>query len=55
MEKVKVKTLKMHINGYPPVPVKNVGRHYMASARDAANLASAGTVQIIDDEDQPSG
>lgn len=46
---MKVRTIRRHINPHPPVPVKNIGRKYDVSERDAANLIAARLVE----EDKP--
>lgn len=42
---MRVKTLRKHINSHAPQPVKNVGRKYEVSDREAANLIAAGLVE----------
>lgn len=50
---MKVRTIRKHSNGFPPVYAKNIGRKYVAPDRDAKNLITAGHV-VADtaDEDQ---
>lgn len=48
---MKVRTLRRHINGHKPTPVKNIGRKYELPEREAARLIAAGLVE----EDKPQG
>lgn len=47
---MKVKTIKRHGNAHEPQYVKNPGRKYEVSDREAENLIAAGLVER--DEDQ---
>lgn len=42
---MKVRTIRKHSNAFAPVYVKNVGRKYDVSERDAKNLIAAGLVE----------
>lgn len=46
---MRVRTLRKHINAHEPTPVKNIGRKYELSEREAARLIAAGLVE----EDKP--
>ena len=45
---VKVRTKRKHGNGYGPKWLKNPGRIYEATARDAANLVHIGAVELAE-------
>ena len=45
---MRVRTIMKHINRYGPQPVKNIGRIYEATDKDAANLIQTGRVVPAD-------
>lgn len=49
---MKVRTLRKHSNSHAPQYVKNPGRKYEVSERDARNLIAAGLVVEDAAEDQ---
>lgn len=44
---MRVRTIRRHINSFPPQPTKNYGRQYDVSDREGANLIAAGLVEEV--------
>lgn len=52
---MKVRTIKKHGNSYPPQFIKNHGRKYEPSDRDAKNLIAAGLVEADEPQSDAVG
>jgi hypothetical protein len=48
---MRVRTIRKHLNSFPPQPVKNYGRVYEVSDREGANLIHAGLVEAVEDDE----
>lgn len=45
---MRVRTIRKHINRYPPQPTKNIGRQYEVSEAEAGRLIASGLVEAVD-------
>lgn len=52
---MRVKTLRKHLNSHAPQPIKNIGRKYEVSDREAANLIALGLVEADKPVQETSG